>query len=335
MYIHIYIFISNAITFIILADIKFYKKYIEILYNILMYIHLLKFEELPDNIYKIILTSDDIDTTKTIHEIFYTIENVFTYNVDDLQYDTFTNFLELMSNYKNNKNFIYCYDIDKFEQLTKCILELDENIEYVSTENTPLKLTRKDSKKIYNIIKYFIEESNKEHLFISPDSLKNLKNFDEKLYKIYLDDNSSIHCIDIDKDIEIVEGPTYYITILDKHIYLSESKDNFIEIDGNISPNNLDRFKNLTSKEINMYIDTPNIFPTSNTTPSKIFNVGTKSTPLMDIRKYSLAKPSSIADELVCNIVAYDKNEMDYAPITYEQSDISRPDNIKELKKKR
>lgn len=278
-----------------------------------MYIHLLKFKELPENIYKIILTSDNDKTVKHTHEIFYTIEYIKTYKLDDLRPEIFIHLLKIMNTYNENINFIYCYDIDKFELIIKNIELLDEYLEDISIENSPLKLTKRESKKIYNIIKFFIKESNKEHLFISPESLYNIKHFDENKYKIYLDDNSSIHCIDNDKDEEIIEENTqlYYITILDQHIYLSESKDNFIEIEGDKQYDDI--FKDLTSRELNMLIDSKpnmrstkisNILDETNFLPGKIFNIGTKKNQ----NQFLLPDPGDkyICSELNHNIEAFD-----------------------------
>ena len=59
-----------------------------------------------------------------------------------------------------------------------------------------------------------------------------MKHFDDEKHKIYLDDNSSIHCINNNEKELNKDENLYYVTVLDGHIYLSESKDKFIEIEG-------------------------------------------------------------------------------------------------------
>ena len=79
-----------------------------------MYIHLLSFEELPNDVYKVILTKDDQNSIKNIHQIFYTIKNINTYKLENINSEIFTNILEFMSSYNRHKHFIYCYNLISF-----------------------------------------------------------------------------------------------------------------------------------------------------------------------------------------------------------------------------
>ena len=48
-----------------------------------MYIHCLQFNQLSPNIFKIILTNDTIDAVRLIHSRFYTIQNEYTFIIND------------------------------------------------------------------------------------------------------------------------------------------------------------------------------------------------------------------------------------------------------------
>jgi hypothetical protein len=240
-----------------------------------MYIHLIKINELPENVYKIIYTDIDAEKIETMHKMFYKIDNVFTYNIANVDQKIILNGMELFKMYKM-KSFIHCYDLEKFEQMWKTVEQMDDCLDYINIEPSSLKLTKLESAKIYDILKYFINVSEKKNLFMSNSSLKNLKNFDENIHKIYLDDNSTIVCqqndielnsvnvgnsispIDHEKvwwaycqppfqlkhishenniqsnviqqnDIQHIEE-NFFVTILDEHIYLSKSLDEFIEL---------------------------------------------------------------------------------------------------------
>ncbi len=243
-----------------------------------MYIHLLKFNELPDHVYKIILTYDDINIIKNIHNIFYQINDTFTYFLDDINSNIFTYILEYMETYHRHKYFIYCYDLDSFEKMICCVKSLDEFIENICTENIPLKLTKSENKKIYEIIKFFINKSSNEYLFICEKSLYNLKHYDENIHKIYLDDNSTIYCTKESDDISNFETQKLlYVSIIDSHIYLSESYDKFIEL--NDQPNYDNLFENLNDHEINTMSDY-----------KSIENINLKSTPINPIRNLEKIK---------------------------------------------
>lgn len=196
-----------------------------------MYIHLIKINELPENVYKIIYTDIDAEKIETMHKMFYKIDNVFTYNIENIDQKIILNGMELFKMYKM-KSFIHCYDLEKFEQMWKIVEQMDDCLDYINIEPSSLKLTKLESGKIYDILKYFINVSEKKNLFMSNSSLKNLKIFDENTHKIYLDDNSTIVCQQNDiqpNNIQHIEE-NFFVTILDEHIYLSKSLDEFIEL---------------------------------------------------------------------------------------------------------
>ncbi len=228
-----------------------------------MYIHLLQFQNLPDYIYKVILTNDDSDVVKKIHELFYTVMNVYTFEIDDIKPELFSHILELAHSYDNHKYFIYCHDLNSFEKMIYNVEQLDEFLDNISTKKTPLTLTKKESKKIYEIIKFFIDESSKEHLFISEKSLYNLKNYDDNIHEIYLDDNSTIYCVD-QQDKQEFEEKLIYVTVLDGHIYLSESKEKFIQIDDTQFDDEI--FGHLNARELSAMIDSKDV-TTKRSTP--------------------------------------------------------------------
>lgn len=194
-----------------------------------MYIHLLQIDELPDNIYKIILTNETIDDVIKYNEIFYNIKNVHTYEIDDIRLDVFNHFMELMTLYQNrHKHFILINNLNKFEKLVQNMDDLNDLLEGI-TNDDPLKLSKKESKRIFEILKFFIKESDKQHLFINLESLNNLKEFDEDKHKLYLDDNSTIHCYNDDFDVN--DDKLYYVTIIDEQIYISSNPEQYIQID--------------------------------------------------------------------------------------------------------
>ncbi len=221
-----------------------------------MYIHLIKLKELPENVYKFLQTDMNVEKVKEFHNMFYTIEDVFTYTIENIDQKIILQGMELFKIYKMN-GFIYCYDLERFEQMLKYIEDFDECLYCINTEPSSLKMTKRESKKIYEIIKYFIDVSDKQNLFMSSTSLENLKNFDENVHKIYLDDNSTIVCTtqngdDIDDTANKFDMENFYLTILDGRIYLSKSLNEFIEL------GNPDLNSDLSPEELSTLLDSLN-----------------------------------------------------------------------------
>lgn len=86
-----------------------------------MFLHLLEFEGVQQNLYKIVLSNETSNVVKNNHNSIYTVKEVHTYDVNGLDPATNSEWQEFLSDYNNHKYFVRCQDISTLTNIIEGI----------------------------------------------------------------------------------------------------------------------------------------------------------------------------------------------------------------------
>lgn len=160
-----------------------------------MYIHLINIKDLNPEVYKIVITNDDVDTVKKIHEIFYKINDIKTFDVNE----NIVSHFELIKNLfeKYSHNFYYFYNLDKFsnflEKLNDTSVVLNDIITNEHSLSNRFNFNSEENNSLYDLFNYFLSKS--EIISISESNINNIQSYLENPdnYNVFLDKDKKLH----------------------------------------------------------------------------------------------------------------------------------------------
>jgi len=97
-----------------------------------MFLHLLNFKGLSDDYFKVVISNDSSETIRNNHEIIYSINNMYTYNVDGLDPVTNSDWNALLNDYCNHKYFMVCKNLSSLEDVLSSIDHNDSSFNQIS-----------------------------------------------------------------------------------------------------------------------------------------------------------------------------------------------------------
>lgn len=178
-----------------------------------MYIHLLRLNELPDNVYKLIRTTDPIEIVKNIHKNFYDIndDNFFK---DSVTFDKSVSvkmlyFIKNFFECHKSQDFIYCKDFNSFINILDNLNSLEINLNNLYTipqsydiqpknKNSTKNITQKKSTNNYvpqTLVKKVPEQKSNVISFMDEIEYYELKDKPINNFEEIVDEN-------LEKDIE-------------------------------------------------------------------------------------------------------------------------------------
>lgn len=255
-----------------------------------MYIHLLQFQELPRNVFKIIYTDDNINIVKDIHTTYYNVKDVYTY--ETIENKDYNKIFELLEKYKNNGNFYYCNNIGSLEKLIEISDSFFECLENINPKNILLGF---DIDSVLEIIsKHFYNDILDKERYINQYSLDNLKEFNEDTHEIYIEEDF-IKCIKKSTTPISQSCKVYKLFVKDKTLCICEKQNEVKYIPTELF---FGRIAELTSNEIEPFSSVSSMAEEIVSNDTKVYyNVNSLNRTIEELekeREEELSKPTTM-----------------------------------------